>query len=893
MANRLVLAVGQRNGHAKPELSAEPYVSALEGMVQRLAERGHKYDKRSLAQLIGGLAQFMEDALGVNALYKPFTRLPARLLYDTSVDGPLAIIAAACSEHVKTRNLKRIEWLAPQMRKENMELFGRIRAELLRSGYVRTPVVYVHPANGPAVPKLQEAVRSLKGDLAQSESGATHVVHPMAEGVSLDDSQRYARLLEVQGSQAKVHWWYLPDSYDEWVPAAATPGAAEALRRPPRGPWHVYARWLSDSEKYNEWMNPVDYETADAAADEGKRRREGEEEEPARKPKAARQAGPLPEILAGAGEPVAEGVTRQKVLQPHRKAMEPASLVDISQGQRAEDVLMPSAAVQVAPELAEAVAARQAQWAQQGAAPAAAGQQDGEGAQGEPYLVPACAAWFRWDAIADVEEAHFRDFLSADPANPERYREYRNAIINKYREDESRVLSFTEARRALVGDVNLLRRVWKFLDSWQLINFMARRRAAPGGTESLGPRGSGGLPMSGAEALFGPTRRASVEAGATAALTGNMGASGGSVRVRSNVFGSWARQSALATKADFFCRGADCGALCTELRHHCLKRPDLDLCPKCFKEGKFPSGMSSKDFIRLEAADAVPDESGWTDQETLLLLEGIEKYGESWQQVAEHVGGRSAMQCVARFLQLPTEEALAADVTPGPTSHGLVAIPPPGQPGGLAVAAEVLQDVLPFGEAPNPVIAQVSFLATMVGPKLAAAAAQRALEVLAEEDAAAAAEVAQELAAAQAGGGDVPMPDAGKNGQQPDGPISAGRTRLAAATGLAAAAVQAKLLADQEEREVQRAVLAAIEQQFKKVHTKLQYLEEMDAVLSAERLSLETMRGQFIDQYQKEAHQNMAAGLGPPPGRPMPPALEQQQQPAAPQQGGGAPGGTA
>lgn len=64
---------------------------------------------------------------------------------------------------------------------------------------------------------------------------------------------------------------------------------------------------------------------------------------------------------------------------------------------------------------------------------------------------------------------------------------------------------------------------------------------------------------------------------------------------------------------------------------------------------------------------------------------------------------------------------------------------------------------------------QVSFLATMVGPKIASAAAQRALEVLAEEDAAAAAEVAQELAAAQAGGGDAAMPDVGKNGQQTDG----------------------------------------------------------------------------------------------------------------------------
>lgn len=45
-----------------------------------------------------------------------------------------------------------------------MELFGRIRAELLRSGYVRTPVVYVHPANGPAVPKLQVGRPRVQGD---------------------------------------------------------------------------------------------------------------------------------------------------------------------------------------------------------------------------------------------------------------------------------------------------------------------------------------------------------------------------------------------------------------------------------------------------------------------------------------------------------------------------------------------------------------------------------------------------------------------------------------------------------------------------------------------------------------------------------------------------------
>ena len=97
---------------------------------------------------------------------------------------------------------------------------------------------------------------------------------------------------------------------------------------------------------------------------------------------------------------------------------------------------------------------------------------------------------------------------------------------------------------------------------------------------------AGALGVSGAEALYAPPRRAPVEAGAAAALMGNVGTN--SVRVRGSVFTNWARQPALATKAEFYCRGADCGTLCTPLRHHCLKKPDLDLCPKCFKGERAP-----------------------------------------------------------------------------------------------------------------------------------------------------------------------------------------------------------------------------------------------------------------------------------------------------------------
>lgn len=36
----------------------------------------------------------------------------------------------------------------------------------------------------------------------------------------------------------------------------------------------------------------------------------------------------------------------------------------------------------------------------------------------------------------------------------------------------------------------------------------------------------------------------------------------------------------------------------------------------------------------------MPDEDKWTPSETLLLLEGLELFGEEWAAVAEHVGDK-------------------------------------------------------------------------------------------------------------------------------------------------------------------------------------------------------------------------------------------------------------
>lgn len=49
-------------------------------------------------------------------------------------------------------------------------------------------------------------------------------------------------------------------------------------------------------------------------------------------------------------------------------------------------------------------------------------------------------------------------------------------------------------------------------------------------------------------------------------------------------------------------------------------------------------------------------EEGWSDYETLLLLEALEIFSDDWMKVSKHVGTRSQDECIVRFLQLPLRE---------------------------------------------------------------------------------------------------------------------------------------------------------------------------------------------------------------------------------------------
>lgn len=261
---------------------------------------------------------------------------------------------------------------------------------------------------------------------------------------------------------------------------------------------------------------------------------------------------------------------------------------------------------------------------------------------------------------------------------------------------------------------------------------------------------------------------------------------------------------------------ATCGVDCTKQRYHSTKVRSFELCPNCYFEGRFPSTMYSGDFVRMDGSPGQSStEESWSDQETLLLLEGLEMYDDNWDQIAEHVGTRTREQCILKFLKLPIEDPY------------------------VDVKSESLGPLqyqrMPFSQADNPVMSLVAFLASTVSPGVASAAAQAALKELG-------------VAAAEGDGDDMAVDGKdGASGDKVNGKgFSTETVQKAAAVALGAAAAKAKVLADYEEREMQRLVNTAVEHQLRRLELKMKQFEEMESQLENERKELERQRQQLF-----------------------------------------------
>ncbi|KAM1025558.1 hypothetical protein ACFX14_038594 [Malus domestica] len=517
------------------------------------------------------------------------------------------------------------------------------------------------------------------------------------------------------------------------------------------------------------------------------------------------------------------------------------------------------------------------------------------------YSIPRHSRWFLWDEIHENERIALKEYFdgSSISRTPKTYKDYRDFIINKYREDPSRKLTFTEVRKSLVGDVSLLHKVFNFLEKWGLINFGVNSGGGggfvAGGEERCKVKVEDGVP-NGIRVAEMPNSIKPILPVSGQAKVGDVGGGGGVSRIGfpplasySNVFGDLKKEVLVC---------GNCGVHC-DSGHYKYSKGDFLICAKCFENGNCGETRLRDDFKLNEAVEKSGNHGAeWTESETLLLLESVFKHGDDWDLVAQNVQTKTKFDCIAKLIDLPFGELVLGSAYRKGNSSGFSAnldcskqvqlsssecqetIITNGQLHEQTDDSKQNGDTLNKGpplkrqrtaslsDASSSLIKQVAAISTMVGPQITAAAADAAVNVLCEETSCSKDifdadddsltnglwSPAKNCETERDQDGDSEMKEKPTESESQDAlfrkddiPPSL-QLRAAIGTALGAAASHSKLLADQEDREIEYLMATIIGTQMKKLHFKLNYFEGLEQIMKKEHAQIEDVEDFLVQE---------------------------------------------
>ena len=99
----------------------------------------------------------------------------------------------------------------------------------------------------------------------------------------------------------------------------------------------------------------------------------------------------------------------------------------------------------------------------------------------EKIYLPISSSWFSMDNIHEIEIKSLPEYFCGKfpSKTPQVYKNYRNFIINLYRENSTMYLSSNACRKHLAGDACSIMRIHAFLEHWGLINFKLNQKFKP------------------------------------------------------------------------------------------------------------------------------------------------------------------------------------------------------------------------------------------------------------------------------------------------------------------------------------------------------------------------------------------------------------------------------
>ena len=644
---------------------------------------------------------------------------------DFKPGGGLCRIFESVFKFKSDQGWRRFDFQSPSRMDRNVEMFMGIEKFLVNHKCFVEPNVFFTPeVDKQLVLKLRDIVKRHQGKVVDSPEEATHIVHPPIP--STGETDEWIRVVLRRDKCALLHWWHTPDSYDNWVTGVdidIEPDSPQVKS----GPYEVNGRWILDLDDYNEWMNEEDYEVD---VDTGGRRKsprgkytieellasdEKRDRKAVSSAKGKRRRSPSPPLdkkrrgKGSARSPAPASSSKKKLFRGNdedsedltkdlddpspepnlqevnlpRNPTNPRSnkdsesapikggaLIDLDSND-ADDKTVPedkngvnkSISQPMSPNTSRLLSEKQ---------PKDDSADDNVTEQANHIIIPSYSAWFDYNCIHAVERRGLPEFFNGrnKSKSPEVYIAYRNFMIDTYRLNPTEYLTVTAVRRNIAGDVCAIMRVHAFLEQWGLINYQVDADSRP---TPMGPPSTSHFHVlvdtpSGIQPLNPPRAQQSASSQML-----NMPAPKDSNDIKSE------DKSGVSPLSDNF------GL-------------------------KMDQYAKKNAYFKSKAAATLSRE--WTEQETLLLLEGLELYKDDWNKVCEHVGSRTQDECILHFLRLPIEDPYLED------SGGVL--------GPLAYQP------IPFSKSGNPIMSTVAFLASVVDPRIASSAAKAAMEEFAK-----------------------------------------------------------------------------------------------------------------------------------------------------------------
>lgn len=211
--------------------------------------------------------QPQKDVLGRDVLgAKQFMKFPSSLFRDFVPNGSLCVMLNVILTRAREHKWVDMDLLDPLKRDVMMLALGEIETKLVERGLLSWPKIVFHHGVPPRkIEEMKKIVQSHRGTVVDTVVEATHIIEwdkELDSNDSLMGDEEYIRTVQVRtgigASEALVHWWYYPDSYDEWIPISdidcSDPPDVNVVGYKGARKWRVCCRFITDVCKFNEWV---------------------------------------------------------------------------------------------------------------------------------------------------------------------------------------------------------------------------------------------------------------------------------------------------------------------------------------------------------------------------------------------------------------------------------------------------------------------------------------------------------------------------------------------------------------------------------------------------------------------------------------------------------------